>query len=252
MGLTLHRTYGVPVIPGSALKGVVRACARERWAVDGDTMAILFGTTESAGYLRFHDAWWVPDGSDGFLAREVTCVHHREYYGGGGACLEGKPVGLLDMDSPNPVPWVAATGRFLFAVEGPGGWHERAVELLTDALTTRGIGAKTAAGYGLLQPDEEANTAAKRRAEKARREPLPLEEKLRAEVAEWDEKKIATTFGKAWNKTRKERGEEAFELLCRVVQEIHGEVIRGWETADKKSNQKKAWKRLYGEGEGGG
>ncbi len=251
VGLTLHRTFGVPVVPGSAVKGVVRAGARRRWELDPEAEEILFGTTESAGYLHFHDAWWVPEGAGGFLAREVTCVHHTKYYTTGGGSLGGDPVGTLDLDAPNPVPWVATTGRFFFAIEGPGGWHERAKELLVEALTTRGIGAKTAAGYGLFQPDGKANDAADRRAKKARREALPLEEKLRAEVSDWDEKRLATTFGKEWNKTRKERGEEEFALLCEIAREVHGETIQSWERADKKSNQRKAWKRLYG-AEGGG
>ncbi len=246
VGLTLHRTYGVPVVPGSAVKGVVRACARERWEVDEASLEILFGTTESAGYLRFHDAWWVPDGAESFLAREVTCVHHPEYYTTGGTVLDDHPVGMLDLDSPNPVAWVAATGRFLFAVAGPGGRHEWALELLVDALTTSGVGAKTAAGYGLFRPDSEANERAVKRGKKARRAGLPLEERLRAEVVEWDAKRIATVLGKEWNKTRKERGEEVFALLCRLAREVHGELIRSWEAADKKSNQKKAWRHLYG------
>ncbi|RMF81199.1 MAG: type III-B CRISPR module RAMP protein Cmr6, partial [Nitrospirae bacterium] len=51
VGLTLHHTYGVPVIPGTAIKGVVRACARKRWALEPEVERILFGEVESAGYL---------------------------------------------------------------------------------------------------------------------------------------------------------------------------------------------------------
>ena len=43
-GLSLHGTYGVPVLPGSALKGLTRSCAREWFPADyADYAAAAFG-----------------------------------------------------------------------------------------------------------------------------------------------------------------------------------------------------------------
>src|SRR3954453_22283347 len=76
--ITLHRTYGVPIIPGSALKGLAAAAAHKhlkdpdwRKIREDRTMGpfhrILFGGTESRGYVTFHDALWIPEGERLFL-----------------------------------------------------------------------------------------------------------------------------------------------------------------------------------------
>lgn len=69
--LTLHRSYGVPYIPGSALKGLASRYAHlylegEAWRRDlakfqrGEAQAALFGTTEEQGLVVFFDALPLP------------------------------------------------------------------------------------------------------------------------------------------------------------------------------------------------
>jgi CRISPR-associated protein Cmr6 len=181
VGITLHRTWGVPVIPGSSLAGLLahyvaatlgpadgpdaERAAREPFrpgtrdqrgnATDrpGDAYAYLFGVPPhrdaqgklgaQRGALIVHDALWAPAGDAAPLARDVLTVHQRSYYGG-----EGWP---SDHDSPNPVPFVSvpAGARFLFALSCPdGAWRPWAFEQLRQALAEWGIGGKTAAGYG--------------------------------------------------------------------------------------------------------
>ena len=53
-----------------------------------------------------------------------------------------------DFDSPVPNAQVAVQGSFLFVLEGAAAWFDLAKKMLVDALCTRGIGAKTRAGYG--------------------------------------------------------------------------------------------------------
>lgn len=151
--VTLHRTYGVPLIPGSALKGLAAACARqvfgEDWAQGSAAYTIMFGTTETAGYLTFFDALYIPGSvaGDRPLAADVLTVHHSEYYG-------GKDQPPADWDSPTPVPFVSAHGSYLLAVAGPPeqpAWAERAMQILAWGLAERGIGAKTSSGYGRMQ-----------------------------------------------------------------------------------------------------
>jgi CRISPR-associated protein Cmr6 len=83
------------------------------------------------------------------LVEEIVTTHHLDYYGS-----EGQTP-ATDFDSPVPNAQIAVQGRFLFVLEGPGstsGWLDLAAEMLTAALSIRGIGAKTRTGYGLFDP----------------------------------------------------------------------------------------------------
>ncbi len=148
--ITLNRLYGVPMIPGSALKGVARAFARlHRPEADADAfdrqMKFLFGTTEGGGRITFFDAWWVP--GDPPLRKDVITVHHQPYYTSKGAEAP------TDFDDPNPVSFVSARGAFLFAVQGPTpDWAQLAMGLLKGGLAHLGVGAKTSSGYGRFGP----------------------------------------------------------------------------------------------------
>lgn len=155
-GVAVNHTYGMPLIPGSSIKGVVRAAAM-RWLKDrADANAFLFGRggegpdeTEAGGVV-FHDAWWVPEGEGKPFVPEVVTPHHRDYYNLGSAHA-------TDFDDPVPAPQIAVRGRFLFVVEGEGGWRELAMRLLTLALTECGVGGKTTSGYGRFrQVDRQA------------------------------------------------------------------------------------------------
>src|SRR5208282_4577032 len=67
-GVTLHRIYGVPWIPGAALKGMTAHFAHEiagqtnpRLLFKGEAHRIIFGDQDAAGYIVFHDAWMTPE-----------------------------------------------------------------------------------------------------------------------------------------------------------------------------------------------
>ncbi|NOZ30006.1 MAG: type III-B CRISPR module RAMP protein Cmr6 [Chloroflexi bacterium] len=148
--ITLHHTYGVPYIPGSALKGLAASYARRRlegdeWSRNGWAYQAVFGDTDEAGYVTFFDALYVPgSGHKGkALWPDVITVHHREYYSG-----EKKPP--ADWDSPNPVPFLSATGRYLVALQGDDAWVEKVFDILGHALMEEGIGARTSSGYGRM------------------------------------------------------------------------------------------------------
>ena len=150
-GCAISRPHGTPYIPGSSVKGVVAAHARERLDESGDTFRELFGArpTEDSpdalsGLIAFHDAWWVPGSAERPLVEEVVTTHHPAYYAGEGATP------ATDFDSPIPNAQVAAQGEFLFVVGGPSEWLDFAQRMLVSALTTNGAGAKTRAGYGLF------------------------------------------------------------------------------------------------------
>lgn len=148
--IRLHRAYGVPYIPGSALKGLAAHYARnrlqdDRWRKDGAAYETLFGNTGAAGYVTFFDALYVPGSAPGGrpLRPDVIAVHHPGYYRG-----EGKPP--ADWDSPIPVSFLSATGAYLLALAGPDDWVAAAYQILALALEEEGIGAKTSSGYGRM------------------------------------------------------------------------------------------------------
>ncbi len=157
-GLALHHTYGVPYVPGSALKGLCAHYAAEvlegedwRGPVEGqrqgDAHRLAFGTTGEMGLLSFLDAWLVPEDSPGLTA-DVLTPHHPEYYRG--------DKGYWPADWDGPIPWslLSVEGAFLFAIDSPPDDRaQRLRDVVTDsialpALREWGIGAKTAAGYG--------------------------------------------------------------------------------------------------------
>lgn len=135
VGLRLNHAYGTPLIPGSAVKGVLSRAVTEK-----EPKSLLFGSEESMGFVYFQDAWWVPEGRSP-LVMDVMTAHHRDYYSGSSA--------PSDSDNPNPVQFLSVRGTFLFVADCPSeAWRGYVEKLLTKTLEQRGVGAKTAAGYG--------------------------------------------------------------------------------------------------------
>lgn len=184
-GITLHHTYGVPIIPGTALKGLAAHYCDRVWGQKekdrefkqevyiekggqkkrqpGQYYQKLFGTTDDSGHIIFHDAWIKPesltDPKQG-LVPDVLTPHHGDYY-------MAKPtddsIAPTDFDSPKPVTFLSVTGTFHVAVscdvsdERGKKWELLAWTLLTQALAHWGVGGKTNAGYGRLV-DSSAST----------------------------------------------------------------------------------------------
>lgn len=161
--ITLHPLYGVPIIPGSAAKGLARryadkalGTAHPALAKDGADFKRLFGELDDAGYITFHDAWHIPE-TDLPLRRDIITVHHPKYYATRGKPDErtGDVRGRLpwDFDDPNPVPYLTAVGRYTLTVTGPSAeWSILAMQILMLALKHWGIGAKTeGSNYGRIE-----------------------------------------------------------------------------------------------------
>lgn len=190
-GITLHPVTGLPYIPGSALKGLCRSYTlyyiAEQSGISLDPAKLespseaarqldeqlcgvknhglklnpewatfyqnLFGTQGESGHCVFYDAIVreIPSNASLF-AVEVMTPHFRSYYESNGKEAPD------DADDPNPITYIAVNMGipFRFAVglrknaplETPLG---DARTLLKTALMTYGIGAKTAAGYGVFR-----------------------------------------------------------------------------------------------------
>ena len=172
-GIRLHHTYGMPIIPGSALKGLAAHYCDQVWGPtdkkfkkptktedqahrkflagkgprpEDNFHRLLFGNTDDSGSITFHDAWLTPD-SPKPLVLDVMTPHHPKW-------LDGS-VAPTDFDSPTPVLFLSVSGRFRVVVSwhGPGSdkaknWTELARSLICDSLKDWGIGGKTTSGYG--------------------------------------------------------------------------------------------------------
>jgi CRISPR-associated protein Cmr6 len=233
-GCAVSHTYGTPYLPGSNIKGVIRAWAEENMPEWKAQFNDLFGTTNLSGLVAFHDAWWVPEsGGAGHknqpFAADIVTPHHPEYY-------KGQGVPATDLDSPVPNALIGVRGSFLFVIEGDAAWRGLAGKMLVKALGDWGIGAKTRAGYGYLTDDKDANQRLALEAAQAERAAMPVTERLKAEAKALTEKQIADKFGTDFNKTRETFGED-FEFFANLVRNMHAVVIESWKTETKKTNK---------------
>ncbi len=155
--LVLHRIGGFPYIPGSSIKGAVRAYAEleqgvpprrpqaratEFSAQERDLLEV-FGAQDQAGKVIFFDAMPVTGVT---LELDVINVHYPDYY------QRGEPP--ADWQNPVPVLFLAVgkETQFTFAVASQDArLAELALQWLQGALQTTGLGGKTSAGYGYFQ-----------------------------------------------------------------------------------------------------
>lgn len=161
--ILLHHTYGVPYLPGSGLKGVLRSRLTASGGVRLANRLLGSGGDEDAlaAAVDVLDALWVPVRPAGALASwsplalDVVTPHHPEYY----TAPAGGRVLPSDYDEPIPVQrlTVAPGTRFLIVVEAPdtdgaGDWLESLLEqVLLPVLDEEGFGAWTSIGYGRLR-----------------------------------------------------------------------------------------------------
>ncbi|TMC18975.1 MAG: type III-B CRISPR module RAMP protein Cmr6 [Chloroflexi bacterium] len=152
--ISLHRTYGVPYIPASALKGLAASYAHHRlgdeWRKGGMFHRVVFGDADNAGYITFFDGLYIPGTEQGgrALVPDVITVHHQKYY-------QNTAQVPYDSDDPTPIPFLSATGHYLLALsapdfEQPTRWIDITFQILAEALDKLGIGAKTSSGYGRI------------------------------------------------------------------------------------------------------
>lgn len=186
--ITFHPIWGVPILPGSALKGIARAELATELSVA--EVEQIFGTTDRAGLLTFYDA--VPVKGEFTLALDGQTPHHGQYYGTDGADDDRSGEGddrpqknrgrrggdddrpqenrgrrkeddggsdaPTDADSPVPFSFLTVV-KTEFAVyvgaRDPGDAARAALEKAWNALTTTlvdvGVGGKTSAGYGRFE-----------------------------------------------------------------------------------------------------
>lgn len=155
--LTLSPTYGTPLLPASAVKGLT--VAKARVAEVGDArLRELFGSprpgddrrgdatkADGRGSVTFFDALPL---SAPELVVDVLTPHVKPYYDQGNR--NGAPASQpAEYHTPVPVRFLAIEHTaFEALLIGPAGDVSEAADLLVRGLDDLGIGGKTAAGYG--------------------------------------------------------------------------------------------------------
>lgn len=167
VGMTLHHVYGFPYIPASGIKGVLRGHIiqdfyypklseeqknsdkageqAEKLALEDIDFKKIFGSTEQQGKAVFFDALPIEAPN---LKPDIMNVHYKDWYG------EGKPP--TDTQQPNPILFLTVQNTpFQFLIGSntvkPLNFQGKALMTwLSNALEDKGIGAKTAVGYGYM------------------------------------------------------------------------------------------------------
>lgn len=281
--VTTQHSYGMPMLAGSSVKGAVRSYAEclfslkdangnvllekdskgvERSVIDPDKkplLDVLFGTDENAlknnaGYLIWHDAWWIPgltksgefstsDDAKPFVS-EIVTAHHQNYYGDKTGKLEAE-----DIESPNPTQQLGVKGGFYFVIEGHSTWLPFVKQLLERMLQDMGAGAKTASGYGYFKEGEQLNTLLKKHYSTLAVQNVQSndpDEKLRITVAALSESDLITNLSKDKSKFFKLNGldvtnTEDCQKIADIVYAEHADAINSWES-DKAKNTLRAYK----------
>lgn len=177
VSMTLHHIYGFPYIPGSALKGIARYWAAteefadnskdEHKALQNEIFRAVFGHEKAKvegkdveahrGCITFHDAYPIEAPK---LEPDVMNPHYGPYYS------EKKPP--ADYYDPVPVTFLTVSKtNFMFYLTLDSKFLERAYPMLSGtqvletarewlkaALTGKGVGAKSAVGYGYMEVAE--------------------------------------------------------------------------------------------------
>ncbi len=225
-GFAFLNPYGLPYLPGSGVKGVLRQAARElaggEWGetfgweenkrytlrIGEDTLSlsntdVLFGLESEErgkdhfrGVLSFWDV--VPRISGDSLVVEVMTPHQQHYYQEGETPHES--------GQPNPIKFltVPSGSQFTFFVTCDIGrmkpiapdlaensrWQELLLPAFEHAFEWCGFGAKTAVGYGAMRMKDAETIGATE--PKARLEAMSPEEKLIEKLREVFEAEKAT------------------------------------------------------------
>ncbi len=265
-GFAFLNPYGLPYLPGSSIKGVLRRAAQELIAAeeggwDKEWETALFGLEPLAGSqetrrgaLTFWDC--IPELSGGSLGMDVMTPHYSEYYQG-----RSTP---HDAGQPNPIVFMVIPpgSEFTFQVTCeqsylPGAliakpWKQLLKATFEHAFDWLGFGAKTSVGYGAMEIDQEKlerqrqqEETASRKAEQAKAEVerlagmSPLEREI-AQVV----KASTSQQGAAYLTVLKALKEGCWEdegSRNRVAEWIRGEMIsaKQWIEQSKKKNPAK-------------
>ncbi|MFM9971990.1 MAG: type III-B CRISPR module RAMP protein Cmr6 [Burkholderiales bacterium] len=185
-GFAFLDPHGLPYLPGSGVKGVLRAAARElasgEWGGkenwDDETILALFGFEPGEeplkrGALSFWDVIPQLPVNKVEMRVDVMTPHQSHYYQKDQRTKKFETP--HDSGQPNPIPFLTVPSGALFRfvvscderylpeqLKGDG-WKNLLRAAFVHAYEWLGFGAKTAVGYGAMQIDPEAAAASERK-----------------------------------------------------------------------------------------
>ncbi|OAT80422.1 type III-B CRISPR module RAMP protein Cmr6 [Desulfotomaculum copahuensis] len=267
-GFTWHFLLGAPFLPGSSVKGLVRAWVGNWQQDEGNVINRIFGPdgkkervgrdfdpcdskARNVGSVIFFDALPVEPVK---LEADVMTPHYTKYY------QRNEPP--ADWHSPNPIPFLTVAGEqsFVFALapRRPENKDDQAdVELaagwLAEALAAIGAGAKTAVGYGRFIRDQRKEADWKQEQERARQQEeekkhaaalaalSPVRREMEADGYSTDENKFMQLMTEKWLK-QMESPDAAPETRQEIASLLAGWYQRNkpdmWEKPNKKNKEK--------------
>lgn len=206
-GFAFLNPYGLPYLPGSGIKGVLRRTAeylRDKEFGDSDlgwnqpAIDVLFGPEPkndedaSRGALVFWDVYIQP--KECKLGMDILTPHFTDYYAGSSTPHESA--------QPVPVPFliVPPGAAFNFHIQCnrefiqdenlKDNWRNLIKVLLEHSFDWLGFGAKTASGYGQLKADSRALNLLKEEAEIRKKESMSEIDKIKDQIQSvWDAEK---------------------------------------------------------------
>ena len=203
-GFAFLNPYGLPYLPGSGVKGVLRQAARElasgEWGeshgwssekthllgkIELSTIDALFGLESEnggnehvRGALSFWDALPLIPGDS--LAVDIMTPHQSHYYQQRLDRKSGDSTSPHESGQPNPISFLTLPPdtRFAFHVQcdvthleriapdlaHDNRWQQLLAQAFKHAFEWLGFGAKTRVGYGAMQPDQAALERRERKA----------------------------------------------------------------------------------------
>lgn len=224
-GFAWHATLGTPYLPGSSIKGLVRAWAREQVA-DAGLVDELLGAPGHAGQAGFLDGLPVAPVQ---LEADVMTPHYGPYY------QRGEAPG--DWHGPVPIPFlVAAAGMKLqvavladerVPADRRAAVVDTAMGWLEGALAGMGAGAKTAVGYGRFRCVDGARIGEQWVAElhARRRAAMTPVDRARAQVSAMSEQEAMACVRRA-SEGRDDQNPEEREALRQALSDIY---LARWE-----------------------
>jgi CRISPR type III-B/RAMP module RAMP protein Cmr6 len=164
IGFMFHRSYGIPYIPGSSLKGLTKSYLS---AVNKENLNQIFGQEKKegdsgfSGNVVFWDSFPTNWFSKNFLEEDIMTPHFGDYYTQQKLPTTNMaviPISFLRIKQ-------GTCWNFRVSSRLPGQEYQSLVEqakgYLEEALKETGLGAKTALGYGWFKdPSSNPSTLA--------------------------------------------------------------------------------------------
>ena len=183
VGMSFMNPYGIPYIPGSSIKGILRDAA-QMLAYDktdslthddvNDLFGIVGGSKEDEnqvsrmGHLQFLDSF--PQEFKNLLDLDILTPHHKSYFQD-----NGYP---HDEEDPIPIPYLVVKkgAKFKLAIlhdhhnssEQEIACSKKVQRIVEYAIEHMGFGAKTSIGYGWMKIDEKKMQKDQENRDKAR------------------------------------------------------------------------------------